>query len=75
MACCFKEYNLNQAFLLPPSMRDWLPEGDLEIPVHKLRELLNVGDDFEHLGLQISPELAHRPWHVGAGWFSVAAGR
>ena len=29
MAHCFKEYNLDQAFLLPPSMRDWLPEGDL----------------------------------------------
>lgn len=29
MSYRFKEYDLNQAFLLPPSMRDWLPKGDL----------------------------------------------
>jgi transposase len=25
----FKTYNRDQSFLLPPSLRDWLPEGDL----------------------------------------------
>jgi len=29
MSCRYKSYDRDQAFLLPPSMRDWLPEGDL----------------------------------------------
>ncbi len=29
MSCRYKSYDRDQQFLLPPSMRDWLPEGDL----------------------------------------------
>lgn len=29
MSCRYKSFDREQPFLLPPSMRDWLPEGDL----------------------------------------------
>jgi len=38
----FKPYNRDQAFLLPPSMRDWLPAGDLAYFVVDVVETLDL---------------------------------
>lgn len=40
----FKAYNRDQDFLLPPSMRDWLPKGDLAYFVADLLEELDLSD-------------------------------
>jgi len=38
----FKPFNRNQEFLLPPSLRDIIPEGDLVYLVAEVTELLNL---------------------------------
>jgi len=38
----FKPYNRDQAFLLPPSMRDWLPSGDLAYFIVDVVETLDL---------------------------------
>jgi transposase len=48
MACCFKEYNLDQALLLPPSMRDWLPEGDLAYFIIDVVEELDLSEIYRY---------------------------
>jgi transposase len=40
----FKPYDRDQAFLLPPSMRDWLPKGDLAYFVADLVETLELSE-------------------------------
>jgi transposase len=40
----FKAYNRDQDFLLPPSMRDWLPKGDLAYFVADLMEELDLSE-------------------------------
>ena len=40
----FKPYNREQAFLLPPSMNDWLPKGDLAYFVADLAETLDLSE-------------------------------
>ena len=40
----FKPYNRDQAFLLPPSMKDWLPPGDLAYFIVDLVETLDLSE-------------------------------
>jgi transposase len=40
----FKPYSREQAYLLPPSMRDWLPAGDLAYFVVDVVEMLDLSD-------------------------------
>jgi transposase len=40
----FKTYNREQAFLLPPSMKDWLPKGDLAYFIADLAEALDLSE-------------------------------
>jgi transposase len=40
----FKPYNRDQAFLLPPSMKDWLPKGDLAYFIADVVESLDLGE-------------------------------
>jgi len=44
----FKPYDRDQQFLLPPSLRDWLPEGDLAYFVCELVEALDLGEFYHH---------------------------
>ncbi len=44
----FKPYDRDQQFLLPPSLRDWLPEGDLAYFVCELVEELDLGEFYRH---------------------------
>jgi len=39
----FRDCNLNQAYLLPPSLQDWLPEGHLARFVAEVVEALDLG--------------------------------
>jgi transposase len=43
----FKEYNPDQAFLLPPSMKDWLPENDLVYFIMEVVNHLDLSDIYE----------------------------
>ena len=44
----YKGYNRDQQFLLPPSMRDWLPEGDLAYFLIDVVESLDLSDVYDH---------------------------
>jgi transposase len=48
MSCRFKPYDRDQAFLLPPSLRDWLPRGDLVYFVIDVVEELDLGDIYRY---------------------------
>ena len=39
----FRSCDLNQAYLLPPSLQDWLPEGHLARFVAEVVEALDLG--------------------------------
>jgi transposase len=43
MGKSFRTYDMNQRLLLPPDMRDWLPEGHLALFVSDVVEGLNLG--------------------------------
>jgi len=52
LACMriFKPYNPDQLFLLPPALRDWLPEGHLALFLSDVVDTLELGaifDDYE----------------------------
>ena len=34
MPTTFRPYHPNQPMMMPPDLRDWLPEGDLVLPGH-----------------------------------------
>ena len=38
----YKPYNRDQQFLLPPSLRDWLPKGDLAYFICELADELDL---------------------------------
>ncbi|MCD6249066.1 MAG: IS5/IS1182 family transposase, partial [candidate division Zixibacteria bacterium] len=45
----FREYNPDQLFLLPPDMKEWLPEGDLSyfiMDVVRGLDLSAIYDDY-----------------------------
>ena len=44
----FKPYNRDQSFLLPPSMTEWLPEGDLAYFIIDLVETLDLGEIYAY---------------------------
>ena len=44
----FKPYNRDQSFLLPPSMTDWLPKGDLAYFIIDLVETLDLSGIYCH---------------------------
>jgi transposase len=44
----FKSYDRDQDFLLPPSMRDWLPKGDLAYFVADLMEELDLSEIYSY---------------------------
>jgi len=44
----FKAYDRDQDFLLPPSMRDWLPKGDLAYFVADLMEELDLSEMYAY---------------------------
>ena len=39
----YKPFNRDQAFLLPPSLHDWLPSGDLAYFICEVVDGLNLG--------------------------------
>jgi len=48
MSMGFKPFSRDQAFLLPPSMKDWLPKGDLAYFVIDVVESLDLGAIYRH---------------------------
>ncbi len=48
----FKAYDRNQDFLLPPSMREWLPEGDLAYFLMDLVDELDLSDIYDYYELE-----------------------
>lgn len=44
----YKSYEPNQTFLLPPSMREWLPEGDLAYFVIDLADSLDLSAIYDY---------------------------
>ena len=46
--CQFQPYDRDQYYLLPPSMRDWLPAGDLAYFVIDLVEQLDLREIYEY---------------------------
>ena len=44
----FKPYDRDQQFLLPPSLRDWLPEGDLAYFVCELVDALDLSEFYRY---------------------------
>ncbi len=44
----FKPYDRDQRYLLPPSMRDWLPEGDLAHFMIDVVEVLDLGEVYAY---------------------------
>ena len=43
----FRSCNLNQAYLLPPSLDDWLPEGHLARFVAEVVETLDLSEIYD----------------------------
>ena len=48
MTCRFKPLNRDQQFLLPPSMRDWLPEGDLAYFIIDVAASLDLQEIYQY---------------------------
>jgi len=48
MSCRFKPLNRDQQFLLPPSLHDWLPDGDLAYFIIDLAETLDLGEIYQY---------------------------
>ncbi len=48
MTCRFKPLNRDQQFLLPPSMRDWLPEGDLAYFIIDVAASLDLREIYQY---------------------------
>jgi len=48
MGLRFKAYDRDQAFLLPPSLRDWLPEGDLAFFIIDVVDQLDLSALYRH---------------------------
>jgi len=48
MNCRFKPLNRDQQFLLPPSMRDWLPEGDLAYFIIDVAAALDLQEIYQY---------------------------
>lgn len=48
MANRFKQYSLDQQFLLPPSFKDWLPEGDLAYFIIDVVDELDLNDIYRY---------------------------
>ena len=48
MSCRFKPLNRDQQFLLPPSLHDWLPDGDLAYFIIDLVETLELGELYQY---------------------------
>jgi transposase len=44
----FKPFNRDQSYLLPPSLRDWLPEGDLAYFIIDVAESLDLGGIYRY---------------------------
>ena len=48
MGCRFKALNRDQQFLLPLSLHDWLPDGDLAYFIIDLVETLDLGELYKY---------------------------
>jgi transposase len=47
MSTAFKPYDLDQPFLLPPSLKEWLPENHLAYFISDVVDELNLGEILE----------------------------
>lgn len=47
MSKTFRPYTLNQRLLLPPALREWLPEGHLALFVSAVVDALDLSAIFE----------------------------
>ena len=56
----FRSYNREQAFLLPPSLKDWLPPGDLAYFIADVVESLDLSQIERYYKVQTGPEGATR---------------
>jgi transposase len=56
MSQSYKAYNRDQSYLLPPSMRDWLPPGDLADFVIEMVDTLDLGAIYRHYEAVDGPE-------------------
>jgi len=52
----FKTFNRDQAFLLPPSVQDWLPRGDLAYFIIDVVETLDLSEIYRHYQVAQTPE-------------------
>jgi transposase len=52
----FKPFSRDQAFLLPPSMKDWLPKGDLAYFLIDVVETLDLSRMYRHYQVAEGPE-------------------
>jgi transposase len=59
----YKPYSRDQAFLLPPCMKDWLPKGDLAYFIADLSETLDLSeiDRYYHAGKALSGQPPFHP--------------
>ena len=56
MSQSFKAYNRDQSYLLPPSMKDWLPPGDLSYFLIDLVDDLDLSAIYRHYEVAKGPE-------------------
>jgi hypothetical protein len=71
----FRNGDLNQAYLLPPSLQDWLPEGHLARFVAEVVEALDLAGIYAKQGSadsRISESLRLSPCHNPQFWALVA---
>jgi len=52
----FKPLDRDQQYLLPPSLRDWLPEGDLAYFVVEVAEELDLSEIHRHYMVAVDPK-------------------
>jgi transposase len=52
MAYKFKDYHWDQDYLFPPSMRDWLPAGDLAYFIMDMVEELDLGEIYKYYEIE-----------------------
>lgn len=64
MAKTFLDRHLDQAMLMPPSVRDYVPEGHL---AHLIRDLVSQELDLSAIRNVYTEEKRYPPYHPGDG--------
>ena len=59
----FRPYNMDQEYLLPPSVRNWLPEGHLALFVSDVVEAADLSGVIASYAGSVGDRRGYAPYH------------